>query len=97
MRVACAHDVAVPGRFVDGVTDGVARGNSHLAQQQHGGGGEVFAMAAPAVQQKTGQRRLVRRCQLVRLLPEAVGEFAGEKVLDSQPLLLFVRAGNFHL
>ena len=84
MRVAFADDVAVMGRFVDGVTDGIARGDSHLAQQQHGGGGEVFAMAAPAVQQKTGQRRLVRRRQLVRPLPEAVGEFAGEKILDGQ-------------
>ena len=59
MGVAFAHDVAVAGRLVNGETDGVTRGNPKLAQKQNRRGGEVFAMAAAAVQQKTRQRRLV--------------------------------------
>jgi len=55
------------GRFVDGVTTGVAGGDAHFAQQQHGGAWRSIRNAARrAVQKKPRQRRFVCIRRLVR-------------------------------
>ena len=96
MGVMFAHDVAVAGGFVNGITHGVTRGNSEFAQQQNRRRGKVFAMAAAAVQKKTRQRRLVGARHLVRSQPGAVTEIGREKLLDGEKFPFSGRAGYFH-
>src|SRR5580765_5610720 len=95
VSVALTDNIALAGRFVNRVTDGVARGDAELAQEQHCCGGEVFAMASAGFQQESAKRGVIGAAGWGFTLPHSVSKLALEKTVQRTHRLLGILAGQF--
>src|SRR5262249_1320758 len=94
MSIALTHQIFVPDRFVDRIADRVPRRNVRSAQEQDGGGSEVFAMAAAPAQEESAQWGFVGAGEIVSILPGTICKIVAKKTTDGLDHLVGSFAGE---
>src|SRR2546423_7788535 len=98
VRITLPDHIFSSRGFVNGITNRVTSGNIELAQQQHRGAGEVFAMAFSVGKEEPRKSGLVRVAPGLLLLPRAISKVRSKERLQSgnrlRVLLLQMQIGE---